>query len=78
MIHEISTPSPSRRNPTMTTTPTSVKDPICGMKVSSSTAIFTERDGKKFYFCGEVCRKKFMAQPTGTTPKEPSSGGCCT
>ena len=61
----------------MTTVQSIVIDPICGMKVSSSTAIFTERDGKKFYFCGENCRKKFMGQPTGRTPKGPSSGGCC-
>ncbi len=61
----------------MTNAQTLEIDPVCGMKVSSSTAIFAERDGKKYYFCGEGCRKKFLANPTGITAKNPSSGGCC-
>lgn len=60
----------------MTTTQTTVKDPICGMQVDPKTAISAEKDGKKSYFCGEGCRKKFMATPAGTTPKG-TSGGCC-
>lgn len=61
----------------MTNVKTLEIDPVCGMKVPSSTAIFTERDGIKYYFCGEGCRKKFIANPTGTTTKNSSSGGCC-
>jgi Cu+-exporting ATPase len=38
------------------------KDPICGMTVDETTARQAERDGQMFYFCGEGCRKKFLAQ----------------
>ncbi len=61
----------------MTNVKTFEIDPVCGMKVSSTSAIFTERDGKKFYFFGEGCRKKFISNLNGITLKNPSSGGCC-
>src|SRR5262245_47268130 len=36
-------------------------DPICGMTVDERTAISAERDGQKYYFCCESCRRKFLA-----------------
>lgn len=36
-----------------------IKDPICGMTVDPSTALSTERDGAKFYFCSQSCLEKF-------------------
>ncbi len=36
-------------------------DPICGMTVDEATARSAERDGRSFYFCGESCRRKFLA-----------------
>src|SRR6476659_6119983 len=36
-------------------------DPICGMTVDQATARSAERDGQTFYFCGESCRRKFLA-----------------
>jgi YHS domain-containing protein len=44
------------------------KDPICGMTVDEATALNAERDGKKFYFCSDHCRQKFLATPTGAKP----------
>ncbi len=39
-------------------------DPVCGMKVSRRTAADQlEFDGKVYYFCAEVCRKAFEAEP---------------
>ena len=43
----------------MKETKSMTKDPICGMTVDESSALYAERDGKTFYFCGEHCRKKF-------------------
>jgi P-type Cu+ transporter len=48
-------------------------DPICGMTVDEASPIRAERDGQTFYFCGEGCRRKFMAQK----PPEAASGNCC-
>jgi len=39
------------------------KDPVCGMTVDEATALSAERDGETFYFCGEHCRRRFLAQP---------------
>jgi Cu+-exporting ATPase len=36
------------------------KDPICGMTVDEQTAPSAERDGRKFYFCSDHCRQKFL------------------
>ncbi len=39
-------------------------DPICKMTVDEKTAKFTsEYKGKKYYFCGPGCKKKFDADP---------------
>jgi Cu+-exporting ATPase len=41
------------------------KDPVCGMDVSPETARFNaEHDGRRYYFCCEGCRKKFVAEPS--------------
>lgn len=60
----------------MNTTKTKAIDPICGMTVDEATALHAERDGKTFYFCGESCRKKFLASAPGAKP-EGKSGCCC-
>lgn len=49
------------------------KDPICGMSVDEATARHAERDGQMFYFCGEGCRKKFLAQNVAAQ----TEGDCC-
>ena len=35
------------------------KDPICGMVVSKSTALKTERGGRTYYFCSIGCQRTF-------------------
>jgi len=36
------------------------KDPVCGMQVDEEKAKFmTEYKGKRYYFCAEMCKKKF-------------------
>ncbi len=35
------------------------RDPVCGMTVSKSTVLRSERDGTTYYFCCEGCRRKF-------------------
>lgn len=53
-----------------------IKDPVCGMTVDAAVAVKAERDGKTFYFCGETCRKKFLAAPAGSDAKD-KAAGCC-
>lgn len=48
-----------------------VKDPVCGMKVDSSKALYkSEYEGKTYYFCSEGCKKKFDANPLQFVKKE--------
>lgn len=40
------------------------KDPVCGMQVDEEEAEFrTEYKGKTYYFCAEMCQKKFEKDP---------------
>ena len=52
------------------------KDPVCGMIVIESTALRAERDGKKFYFCGDSCREKFLSVPAGAKPEKKTGDSC--
>jgi Cu+-exporting ATPase len=47
-----------------------IKDPICRMMVDQATALSAERDGERFYFCGDHCRQKFMSTPATARPEE--------
>ncbi len=48
----------------MTTTPTEVLDPICGMTISPEDAVgHVEHDGQTYYFCSENCLDRFKANP---------------
>ncbi len=41
-----------------------VKDPVCGMQVESSTAAASvEHNGKTYFFCGKSCASRFTANP---------------
>ncbi|HSC03895.1 MAG TPA: XdhC family protein [Solirubrobacteraceae bacterium] len=43
--------------------PATAVDPICGMSVLiDPDALFSERDGETYYFCGEHCRRAFEHQ----------------
>ena len=40
------------------------KDPVCGMEVAEHTAKFMSNHmGRKFYFCSEMCKKRFNEDP---------------
>jgi Cu+-exporting ATPase len=40
------------------------KDPVCGMQVDPAKAAATsEYQGKTYYFCAQVCKRKFDASP---------------
>lgn len=40
------------------------KDPICGMVVSKSTPLRSERAGRTYYFCSEGCKRTFESPET--------------
>ena len=45
-------------------TKSTFKDPVCGMVVSQSTAPADfEHEGKTYYFCSDICRDSFKANP---------------
>jgi Cu+-exporting ATPase len=43
------------------------KDPTCGMSVDEATALHSERDGKTYYFCSEMCQERFQSLSAGTS-----------
>ncbi|MBZ5651974.1 MAG: heavy metal translocating P-type ATPase [Acidobacteriia bacterium] len=56
---------------------TTVKDPVCGMKVEPSTAKHTfDHAGKTYYFCCSHCREKFRTRPEDyLAPRPAASAG---
>jgi Cu+-exporting ATPase len=41
-----------------------VTDPVCGMRIDDAEAAATvEHDGRTYFFCSEVCRDAFVADP---------------
>jgi starch phosphorylase len=38
-------------------------DPVCGMKASEEPGIFTEYQGKRYYFCSQMCKANFEKAP---------------
>ena len=49
-------------------------DSICGMKVNEASALNVERDGRRFFFCGEPCRRKFLAKAAPASPGKKPPG----
>lgn len=41
----------------------SMRDPVCGMLVDSSTQLSSTFQGKKYYFCSPACQKAFELDP---------------
>jgi len=40
------------------------KDPVCSMKINKKEAKFSlEKEGEKYYFCSENCKRKFATEP---------------
>ena len=41
-----------------------VTDPVCGMRIDTEDAAATaDYEGKTYYFCSQVCRDTFVADP---------------
>ena len=43
--------------------PSALKDPVCGMAVTTDSPNTLEHDGKPYYFCSARCKAKFVADP---------------
>ena len=41
----------------------SLRDPVCGMKVTAESTHRFEHDGQTYFFCAARCREKFAADP---------------
>lgn len=39
------------------------KDPVCNMTVDETKAIQAEHGGQTYYFCAQVCKERFLADP---------------
>ena len=39
------------------------KDPVCHMTVDEARAIRAEHEGVVYYFCAQVCKDRFLADP---------------
>jgi YHS domain-containing protein len=41
-----------------------VTDPVCGMRIDSDDAVASaEHEGTVYFFCSELCRDAFVADP---------------
>jgi YHS domain-containing protein len=38
-----------------------IKDPVCGMTVTTKSFHQLEQDGRCYYFCGATCKARFTA-----------------
>ena len=50
----------------MSESKTFTRDPLCGFPVDQATSVHSERDGKTYYFCSDLCQQKFTAVSAGT------------
>ncbi len=50
-----------------------LKDPVCGMTVTTASEHHLEHDGLPFYFCSTKCKSKFEASPESYTAKDGSA-----
>ena len=61
--------------------PTTVKDPVCGMNIEPAAAAGrSEQKGQTYYFCGTKCKEKFDLKPDLYLTKSvdaPKSGASC-
>ena len=48
-------------------------DPVCGMTIETAAAKSAVHDGTVYYFCSQVCREKFEANPAAYLKKTAES-----
>ncbi|MEO8015410.1 MAG: YHS domain-containing protein, partial [Polaromonas sp.] len=51
-----------------------LKDPVCGMTVTTASQHHLEHDGRSFYFCSAKCKSKFEAAPATYTTNDGAAG----
>ena len=51
-----------------------LKDPVCGMTVTTASQHHLEHDGQSFYFCSAKCMSKFEAAPATYTTNDGAAG----
>jgi YHS domain-containing protein len=39
------------------------QDPVCHMAVDERTALSAQYQGETYYFCAQVCKDRFLANP---------------
>ena len=51
-----------------------LKDPVCGMTVTTASQYYLEHDSHPFYFCSAKCKSRFEASPEKYThPEAPAA-----
>ena len=50
--------------------PGGLKDPVCGMAVTTDAVNTLVHDGRPFYFCSAACQSKFAADPQAYIAKQ--------
>tara|TARA_B100001105_G_scaffold192555_1_gene156612 strand:- start:26733 stop:29096 length:2364 start_codon:yes stop_codon:yes gene_type:complete len=53
----------AHHHPPAAPTAQGLKDPVCGMAVTSQSEHHVEHAGRPYYFCSAKCRAKFVAEP---------------
>lgn len=56
---------PTKRSMDMSESTVFTRDPSCGMRVGEATSPHSVRDGKTYYFCSEICLKRFASLSAG-------------
>lgn len=51
------------------------RDLVCKMDIVEEKALKTEYQGKAYYFCSQMCKERFEAEPEKFLSKENSRGG---
>ena len=65
----------SDHHPPATVVSSTAVDPVCGMKVITTTAKhLAEHGGETFYFCSARCRERFVAEPDRYLPARGEPG----
>ncbi len=65
--HDCCADAPGRQ-----TSPTVLKDPVCGMSVTEDSPYRLEHEGRPYYFCSAGCKAKFAATPARYLAPEPT------
>jgi len=75
------------QDPSLSQSPATAIDPICGMSVATTSPLRVDRDGHSYFFCCEFCRQKFLGQAVprndlvtlnlGTGPNSMPAATCC-